>query len=56
MNSFLASGGDGFTRFDDGSDVVTGQTDLEAMEAFLSADDMRQVPATNRVTVLRGAQ
>jgi len=56
MNSFLASGGDGFTGFEAGSDVVTGQTDLEAMEAFLSAGEVRQVPATNRVTVLRGAQ
>ena len=56
MNSFLASGGDGFTAFVDGSDVVTGQTDLEAMEAFLSAGGVRQVPATDRVTVLNGAQ
>ena len=56
MNSFLASGGDGFTGFDAGTNVVTGRTDLEAMEAYLSADAVRQVPATDRVTVLRGAQ
>ncbi|NCQ62750.1 MAG: bifunctional metallophosphatase/5'-nucleotidase [Alphaproteobacteria bacterium] len=56
MNSFLASGGDGFTRFEAGTDVVTGQTDVDALEAYLSSDGLRQVPETGRVILVPGAQ
>ncbi|WP_232843126.1 bifunctional metallophosphatase/5'-nucleotidase [Allopontixanthobacter confluentis] len=50
MNSFLAAGGDGFTVFADGTNVVTGPVDLDAMEAYLRAVPLRQLPETGRVT------
>lgn len=34
-NNFLASGGDGFTVFTEGSDTTVGPTDLDAIETFL---------------------
>ncbi|MBF6227283.1 5'-nucleotidase C-terminal domain-containing protein [Nocardia abscessus] len=34
-NSFLASGGDGFTVFTEGADTSVGPTDLDAFEIFL---------------------
>lgn len=52
MNSFLAAGGDTFTVFADGTDAVTGPVDLDAMEAYLRAVQMRQLPETGRVTDL----
>lgn len=52
MNSFLAAGGDSFTVFAQGTDVVTGPVDLDAMEAYLRAVEMRELPETGRVTDL----
>ncbi len=52
MNSFLAAGGDTFTVFADGTDAVTGPTDLDAMEEYLGAAEMRHLPGTGRVTDL----
>lgn len=52
MNSFLAAGGDTFTVFADGTDAVTGPTDLDAMEEYLGAAEMRQLPVVGRVTGL----
>ncbi|WP_095012570.1 bifunctional metallophosphatase/5'-nucleotidase [Tsuneonella mangrovi] len=54
MNSFLASGGDGFTVFEQGTDPVVGPLDVDAMEAYLETPDgkARQLPAGGRVTVL----
>lgn len=52
MNSFLAAGGDSFTVFAQGTDAVTGPIDLDAMEAYLRAVEMRELPATGRVTDL----
>lgn len=52
MNSFLSSGGDSFTVFDEGTDPVVGPLDLDAMEAWISAAEMRQLPETGRVTAL----
>jgi len=52
MNSFLAAGGDTFIVFADGTDAVTGPTDLDAMEEYLSAAKMRHLPGTGRVTDL----
>lgn len=52
MNSFLAAGGDTFTVFADGADAVTGPTDLDAMEEYLGAAEMRDLPAVGRVTAL----
>ena len=37
MNSFLASGGDNFTVFRDGTDAVDGGQDVDALEAYVAA-------------------
>ncbi len=52
MNSFLASGGDSFTLFTEGTDSVVGPLDLEAMEGWLAAAEVRALPPTGRVTDL----
>lgn len=52
MNSFLAAGGDSFTVFEDGTDVVTGPVDLDAMEAYLAREDVTTLPATDRITAV----
>lgn len=54
LNSFIATGGDGFTTFKEGIDPVVGPVDLDAMEAYLRAVEVRQVPATGRVTIVGG--
>lgn len=48
MNSFLAGGGDSFTVFRDGRDTVTGGLDLDAMEAWIKAVPVRELPALGR--------
>lgn len=50
MNSFLSTGGDGFTTFQHGMDAVTGPVDLDAMEAYLDGEAARALPATDRIT------
>lgn len=52
LNSFIASGGDGFATFKQGAEVMVGPVDLDAMEAYLRARDVVPIPATGRVTVL----
>lgn len=54
MNSFLAAGGDSFTVFNQGTDSVTGPLDLDALEAWLRAAEIRQLPAEGRVTRIDG--
>lgn len=54
MNSFLAAGGDSFTVFNQGTDVTVGAVDLDAMEEYLRAVPMRQLPALGRVTAIGG--
>ncbi|MGB3740071.1 MAG: bifunctional metallophosphatase/5'-nucleotidase [Pontixanthobacter sp.] len=49
MNSFLASGGDGFTVFADGTDAVTGPLDLDAMEAYFAQDAITVLPGLGRM-------
>ncbi|MFE9578163.1 bifunctional metallophosphatase/5'-nucleotidase [Nocardia sp. NPDC006044] len=44
-NSFLASGGDGFTVFTQGTDSVPGPTDLVALEALFRDGSPVQLPA-----------
>lgn len=51
MNSFLATGGDGFAIFAEGTDVVTGPVDLDATEAYLDGEAMRPLPAIDRITI-----
>ena len=53
MNSFLAAGGDSFTVFEQGTDSVTGPVDLDAMEEYLRAVPVRELPATGRITELK---
>ncbi len=55
MNSFLSSGGDGFETFEQGTDPVTGPLDLDALEAWISAVDIRQLPELGRVKFLTPA-
>jgi 5'-nucleotidase len=49
MNSFLAGGGDSFTLFREGRDVVTGGQDLDALESWIAAEPIRALPAVGRV-------
>lgn len=54
MNSFLAAGGDSFTVFTEGTEAVTGPVDLDAMEAWLRAVELRRLPTLGRVTRIGG--
>jgi 5'-nucleotidase len=47
VNSFLASGGDGFTILTQGTGVIDGGPDLDALEAFLK--DGAKIPQTGRI-------
>lgn len=50
MNDFLASGGDGFSLFQSGTDPVGGPVDLDAMEAYFAGGKVVRPPATDRIT------
>ncbi|MDQ0081875.1 MULTISPECIES: bifunctional metallophosphatase/5'-nucleotidase [Variovorax] len=52
MNSFLATGGDNFTVFNQGTDTLGGDQDVDALEAYIKANSPLTPPATNRITVL----
>lgn len=52
VNSFLASGGDGFTVFAAGTDRLGGALDLDALEAYLVANDPLSSPALDRIAVI----
>lgn len=49
MNSFLASGGDNFTIFRDGTDSTGGVQDVDALEAYIAAAGNLTPPALGRV-------
>ncbi|MDZ4308549.1 bifunctional metallophosphatase/5'-nucleotidase [Allopontixanthobacter sp.] len=53
MNSFLAAGGDSFTVFTQGADSVTRPVDLDAIEAYLRAVPVRELPAIGRITEIK---
>lgn len=53
VSNFLAGGGDGFSEFAKGSDPVIGATDLDALEQWLMAVPVRQVPKDARETIKR---
>ncbi len=55
-NSFLASGGDNFTVLREGRDVVTSGQDLDALEAWIAAVPVRDLPPLGRVRNLTPAQ
>jgi 5'-nucleotidase len=49
INSFMASGGDGFTLFTAGRDKVTGMIDVDAAEAYFKARSPLSPPKSRRV-------
>jgi 5'-nucleotidase len=51
VNNFLAAGGDGFTVFAQGTDLVGGPVDLDAFTAYLTAHPNLSPPPADRVTV-----
>ncbi len=51
VNNFLGGGGDGFTGFRDGTNVVNGSDDLVAFAAYLTANSPVSPPALNRITL-----
>ncbi|WP_076997377.1 bifunctional UDP-sugar hydrolase/5'-nucleotidase [Variovorax sp. KK3] len=52
MNSFLATGGDNFTVFNQGTDALGGDQDVDALEAYIAANSPLAPPATTRITNL----
>ncbi len=53
VNSFMASGGDGFTVLLDGRERVTGIIDVDAAEAYFKASPPVAPPPSGRVTMLK---
>ncbi|MER5177292.1 esterase-like activity of phytase family protein [Streptomyces sp. NPDC002896] len=51
-NTFLAAGGDGFTTFAKGTDLVGGGDDIDALTDYLTADSPVAPPGTDRVNEL----
>jgi 5'-nucleotidase len=49
MNSFLATGGDNFTLFREGTDQYGGPLDIEALERYLAAGSPLGPPAADRI-------
>jgi 5'-nucleotidase len=49
ISNFLASGGDNFTVFREGTEPVGGPQDLDALEAYLTAHPRLSPPPTNRI-------
>jgi 5'-nucleotidase len=51
MNSFLATGGDGFTQFNNGTNTLGGAQDIDAQVAYFAANPTGVVPpALTRIT------
>ncbi len=50
VNSFLATGGDGFTVFNAGTDRLTGAIDLDALVAYFAAKSPIAPGPQNRIT------
>jgi len=51
MNNFLATGGDGFTVFNEGTDALGGAQDIDALVAYFEAKEPGgiAVPALTRI-------
>ncbi|HYD36925.1 MAG TPA: bifunctional metallophosphatase/5'-nucleotidase, partial [Allosphingosinicella sp.] len=49
MNSFLATGGDNFTVFREGTDPAGGPLDLDALESYIAASSPLTPPAAERI-------
>lgn len=52
MNNFIGDGGDGFTVFKDGTNVLGGEVDLDALVQYLLKHDPVARPALDRITRL----
>lgn len=52
MNSFLASGGDGFTVFNQGTDQLGGEVDIDALVTYFGANPTVAPGPQNRITRL----
>ncbi|WP_438005370.1 bifunctional metallophosphatase/5'-nucleotidase [Sorangium sp. So ce321] len=52
VNSFLATGGDGFTVLNDGTDRLGGALDLDALRAYFAASSPVSPPPLDRITVV----
>ncbi|MEN3363395.1 MAG: 5-nucleotidase, partial [Burkholderiales bacterium] len=50
LNSYLASGGDNFTVFAQGSNDLGGELDVDALEAYLRTNSPVVPPSVNRIT------
>lgn len=50
--NFLAEGGDGYSTFTQGTDIVRGMVDNEAFQQWIAAVPVRQVPQENRTVRL----
>lgn len=51
VNNFLATGGDGFAEFANGTDIAGGPVDLDAFTAYLTASPNLSPPPADRITV-----
>lgn len=51
MNSFLATGGDGFSGFNAGTDPLVGGTDLDALVAYFVGHSPVAPGPQNRITL-----
>jgi 5'-nucleotidase len=49
MNSFLATGGDNFSVFNQGTETLGGDQDIDALEAYIKANSPLAPPATDRI-------
>ncbi|SCE88686.1 5'-nucleotidase [Micromonospora coriariae] len=49
VNNFLAGGGDGFSALTGGTNLVTGQIDLDAFVAYLTAQSPVSAPTLDRI-------
>jgi 5'-nucleotidase len=52
VNSFLATGGDGFTVFNEGTDRLGGQQDIDALTDYFANSSPVSAPLPNRITAL----
>jgi 5'-nucleotidase len=50
MNSFLATGGDGFSVFNEGTDQLGGEIDLDALVKYFTAHSPVAPGPQNRIT------
>ncbi|MGJ7582600.1 bifunctional metallophosphatase/5'-nucleotidase [Variovorax sp. RHLX14] len=49
MNSFLATGGDNFTVFNEGTQTIGGDQDIDALEAYIKANKPLMPPTPTRI-------